>query len=134
MTLLSGVFLTEQSFPIGAELPSRIAVALPRAYEAGAVPVIASIIFLALIVAAVGGAIWNQRICFSAKLSPPFGSFDSALIGAFSMSICDNVCLASGNAFSLTLLCGVFLAGQSYPPRCRTAVKEALEKVDDTAR
>ena len=55
MTLLSGVFLTEQSFPLGAELPSRIAVALPRAYEAGAVPVIASIIFLALIVAAVGG-------------------------------------------------------------------------------
>ena len=34
----------------------------------------------------------------------------------------------------MTLLCGVFLAGQSYPPRCRTAVKEALEKVDDTAR
>ena len=33
----------------------------------------------------------------------------------------------------MTFLCGVFLAGQSFPPRRRTAVTEALEKEDDTA-
>ena len=78
--------------------------------------------------------IWNQRICFSAKLSPTFGSFDSALISAFSMSISDNRCLASWDAFSLTFLCCVFFAGQSFPPLRRTTVTEALEKEDYTAR
>ena len=40
--------------------------------------------------------------------------------------------MALEDAFSLTLLCGVFLAGQSFPPRRRTAAMEALEKEDDT--
>ena len=38
------------------------------------------------------------------------------------MSICDNICLALENTFSLTLLDGVCSAGQSFPPRYRTAI------------
>ena len=39
--------------------------------------------------------IWIKRICFLAKLSPTFGSFGSALIGALSMSILRQCCLPS---------------------------------------
>ena len=56
LTLLRSVFLEGQSCsPQRTERRTRRAEALPRAYEAGAMLVIASIILLALIVAAVGG-------------------------------------------------------------------------------
>ena len=68
-------------------------------------------------------------LSFSAKCSPIFALFYLALIGHLR-----NVCLALEDTFSLTLLRGVFLAGQNFPPRRRTAVTEAMEKEDDTAR
>ena len=62
---------------------------------------------------------------YSAKLSSSqtFCSFGSALIGALSVSICDNICLAFEDTFSLTLLRrrSVFLAGKLLPHRLRAA-------------
>ena len=48
------------------------------------------------------GTVCNQMTFFSAKLSPRFDSFGSALTGALSMPICDNVCLEFNATFSLT--------------------------------
>ena len=64
---------------------------------------------------------WNQRICFSAKLSPTFGSFSSAVI-----------CAQSHLAFSVHLrqyLLGIGEYLQFDPPRgqllCRTELQAA---------
>ena len=60
--------------------------------------------------------------CFvTAKVSPTFGSFGSALIGALMRSVCDNLCSAFKDTFSLTVLYGNCLAEWLLPHRPETA-------------
>ena len=83
-------------------------------------------------------AVWNKRTlgCFVlSEILPTFGSFGSALIGALVRSVCDNLCSAFKDTFSLTVLYGNCLAEwllphrpETAPPRSVTAAPSQLQE------